>query len=176
MRPQRLLRPLRSLRSLRHLDHGPPLGHLICCCHCRCLCHAHCPLPLFLLFCLPLAYLLFKFNLHYLKNLKSKNFSCANQHSAGGSHCFSWLRSRPAFEQLFCFNIFIYLRPGNFCLFLASFYDSGPSAPKMSLIVAKTYINFSLHLLPLLLPPPLLSTFSYVCLLRTSFVFKFALP
>lgn len=35
-----------------------------------------------------------------------------------------------AFEQLFCFNIFIYLRPGNFCLFLASFYDSGPSAQK----------------------------------------------
>lgn len=102
------------------------------------------PLPLFLLFCLPLAYLLFKFNLHYLKNLKSKNFSCANQRLrwegglGRGSSCFSCIdpgRSEvqtgpAAFEQLFCFNIFIYLRPGNFCLFLASFYDSGPSAEK----------------------------------------------
>lgn len=48
------------------------------------------PLPLFLLFCaalfcLPLAYLLFKFNLHYLKNLKSKNFSCANRRRRGRS-------------------------------------------------------------------------------------------
>lgn len=30
--------------------------------------------------------------------------------------------SPAAVEQLFCLNIFIYLRPGNFCLFLASFY------------------------------------------------------
>lgn len=131
------------------------------------------------------AYLLFKFNLHYLKNLKSKNFSCAKRRpktrkgplrtqldtptpmptppatvsvSVSSSQELQAPPLHAAVEQLFCLNIFIYLRPGNFCLFLASFYGRSLSlslsiGPEMSFVVERFFYFFSLSLRSLLAQP-----------------------
>lgn len=97
--------------------------------------------------CLPLAYLLFKFNLHYLKNLKSENSSCVMRQGLAQALALA-LGAFPSFpfgffRAAFLLEHFYLLAavPGNFCLFSASFYGQPRNARYSLIFYALPYLK-----------------------------------